>query len=68
MTAKPTKPETILKLIRRKSGATITELEKATAWQAHSVRAALTGLRKKDIAITRENIPNRGSVYKAVKG
>jgi len=68
MAVTPTKPETILKLIRRKAGASITELQKATGWQAHSVRAGLTGLRKKSIAITREDHRTRGSVYKAVEG
>ncbi len=47
MPAKPTKIETILKLLRRPSGATIAQMQKATGWLAHSVRAALTGLRKK---------------------
>ena len=63
-----TKPETILKLIRRKSGAPMADLEKATEWKPHSIRAALTGLRKKGITITREDHRTRGSVYKAVEG
>lgn len=67
MPAKPTKPDNILKHIRRKAGASMADLEKATGWQAHSVRAALTGLRKKGIAIKREDNPKRGSVYKAVE-
>ena len=36
----------ILKLLQRPQGATIVQLTSATGWQAHSVRAALTGLRK----------------------
>lgn len=32
MPAKTTKPDIILKLISRKSGATLTQLEKATGW------------------------------------
>ena len=47
MPAKPTKTATILKFLRRPKGASIAELQKATGWKAHSVRAALTGLRKK---------------------
>ena len=47
----PTKPEAILKLILRKNGAPLKSLENATGWQLHSVRAALTGLRKKGHAI-----------------
>lgn len=42
-----TKPEIILKLVQRKNGATIKSMQDATGWQPHSIRAALTGLRKK---------------------
>ena len=40
----PTKTATILKLLRRPKGASIAQLQKATDWQAHNIRAALTGL------------------------
>ena len=53
MPAKPTKIETILKLLRRPNGASIAHLQKTVGWQPHSVRAALTGLRKKGHAIER---------------
>ena len=53
MPAKPTKTATILKLLRRPKGASIAELQKATGWKPHSVRAALTGLRKKGHKIER---------------
>ena len=53
MPAKPTKIETILKQLRRPNGASIAQLQKAAGWQPHSVRAALTGLRKKGHAIER---------------
>ncbi len=46
MTASLTKKSTLLKLISRPKGANIDALTKATGWQAHSVRAGLTGLRK----------------------
>jgi DNA-binding IclR family transcriptional regulator len=48
------KLETILELLKRPEGAQLAELEKATGWQPHSVRAALTGLRKRDVPILRE--------------
>ncbi len=48
-----TKQAAILGLLQRRRGASIDELTKATQWQAHSVRAALTGLRKKGHAIDR---------------
>ncbi len=43
---KETKLVTIHRLLNRKSGATLSSLEKATGWQPHSVRAALSTLRK----------------------
>jgi predicted ArsR family transcriptional regulator len=48
------KLETILELLKRPEGAQLGQLEKVTGWQPHSVRAALTGLRKRDVAILRE--------------
>jgi hypothetical protein len=45
---RPGKIDKIIALMRRPKGATITDLTKATAWQAHSVRGAISGtLRKK---------------------
>lgn len=41
------KLETLEKLLRRKNGATIAEMTKATGWQQHSVRGALAGAMKK---------------------
>ncbi|HSS64833.1 MAG TPA: DUF3489 domain-containing protein [Gammaproteobacteria bacterium] len=48
------KVETMLMLLQRPEGAQLNELEKATTWQPHSVRAALTGLRKRGVEVTRE--------------
>ena len=47
------KAGTILGLLKRPKGSKITELQKATGWQAHSIRAGLTGLRKRGIIVTR---------------
>jgi hypothetical protein len=47
MPVKPPKTATILKLLGRPNGATIEHLQKVTSWQPHSIRAAITGLRKK---------------------
>ncbi len=47
------KAETILALLKRPEGAPLADLERATGWQPHSIRAALTGLRKRGITITR---------------
>ncbi len=43
---KETKSAAIRRLLARKSGATLSSLQKATGWQPHSVRAALSTLRK----------------------
>jgi hypothetical protein len=43
------KQETLLMLLRRANGASIAELAKATGWQDHSVRGALSGLIKKKL-------------------
>ena len=51
--ARRTKAGTILDLLQRPTGASIAELTKATGWQPHSVRAALTGLRKKSREVVR---------------
>ncbi len=51
--ARRTKADTILDLLQRTAGASIAELTKATGWQPHSVRAALTGLRKKGREVVR---------------
>ena len=49
-----TKIASVEKLLRRKNGATLEQIVKATGWQPHTARAAMTGLRKKGHAIERE--------------
>ncbi len=46
-----TKIAKVIALLERDGGATLVELTKATGWQPHSARAALTGLRKKGLTI-----------------
>jgi hypothetical protein len=41
--ANESKANTILKLLQRRNGASIAELQKATGWQSHSVRGFLSG-------------------------
>ncbi len=62
--SQPTKQETIFKLIRRPAGASLDALEKATGWQPHSVRAALTGLRKAGHVIERGKDAKGVTVYR----
>jgi hypothetical protein len=48
-----TKTETIIKLLHRSKGASISQLQTVTGWQPHSIRAAMTGLRKRGHEIER---------------
>jgi hypothetical protein len=51
---KLSKSQQVEKLLKRPRGATTAELMADTGWQAHSVRAFLTGLRKKGHTISKE--------------
>jgi hypothetical protein len=42
----------VTKLLQRPEGATIAELTEATGWLAHSIRAVISGLRKKGLSVT----------------
>ena len=48
------KKGTIEAMVRRPEGTAISDLMAATGWQEHSIRAALTGLRKAGCTIVRE--------------
>jgi hypothetical protein len=48
----PSKREQVLRLLRRNRGASLAELQKATGWQAHSVRGFLSGTVKKRLGLT----------------
>ena len=56
----------ILELIARPEGATIAELAKATGWQEHSVRGAISGIlaKKYGVTLTSEVAEERGRVYR----
>ncbi|WP_217359507.1 DUF3489 domain-containing protein [Ruegeria arenilitoris] len=68
--SKQTKIDKVQHLLRRPSGASLAELCKTTGWQPHSVRAALSGLRKKGVTIDRRasDKPNRPSTYHLTSG
>ena len=51
-----TKIDKVIKLLKRKDGATLDQMVKATGWQPHTTRAAMTGLRKKGHTIDREAV------------
>jgi hypothetical protein len=43
----------VIDMLRRANGASTQELISATGWLPHTARAALTGLRKRGLAIER---------------
>jgi hypothetical protein len=49
--AKGTKAQQVIKLMQRKNGASISDLQKATGWQAHSVHGFLSGTVKKRMGL-----------------
>jgi hypothetical protein len=58
-----TKQAQIVRMLFCPDGATITELVTSTGWLAHTVRAALTGLRKKGYVVDRSSAPDGISRY-----
>jgi hypothetical protein len=65
--ARPGSKQAILiELLSRRDGATIAEAVKATGWQPHSVRGAISGTLKKKLglAVTSDKIEGRGRVYR----
>ncbi len=49
-----TKSDLVRGLLAREGGASLDEICAATGWQPHSARAALTGLRKAGLVLTRQ--------------
>lgn len=62
---KLTRQEQLTKLLNRKSGASITRIQKAFGWQPHTARAAISTLRKGGTLIERIDT-DKGAVYRAV--
>lgn len=66
----PSKAEAVLKLLRRKRGASLAELQAATGWQAHSVRGFLSGTIRKRMRLALTAEPGSDGVrrYAVAKG
>ena len=64
---KPTKAAIVRKLLLRPRGASLGDIIAATGWQTHSVRAFLTGLRKKGVVLEREPRRDGATGYRIVK-
>ncbi|MEO1537321.1 MAG: DUF3489 domain-containing protein [Pseudomonadota bacterium] len=60
---KPTRHTQLRKLLARKSGASIAQIQKAFGWQPHTARAAISAQRKAGCEITRSDT-EKGSVYR----
>lgn len=52
------KAASLLEMLQRKDGATLDEMTERTGWQPHTVRAAMTGLRKKGHVIEKRAVGN----------
>jgi hypothetical protein len=61
---RPSKQDQIIALLSRAEGATIDDLMSATGWLPHTVRAVLSGLRKKGHRIDRQKEGEADSVYR----
>lgn len=61
------KPDIILNMLSRAKGASIEQLQEATGWQPHSVRAVISILRKKGADISRSQAKDGMTLYHAKK-
>jgi|JI10StandDraft_1071094.scaffolds.fasta_scaffold3229468_1 predicted ArsR family transcriptional regulator len=50
------KRDQLIGLLKRDSGATLEEMTSLTGWLPHTVRAAMTGLKKTGLIVTREKV------------
>ena len=64
-----TKQSALIELLSRRDGATIAEAVKATGWQPHSVRGAISGSLKKKLglAVVSDKVEGRGRVYRITR-
>ena len=60
----PSKSAAVVRLLTRARGATIAEIQAATDWQPHSVRAYLSGLRKAGRPLDKEERKSGETSYR----
>ncbi|WP_424338021.1 DUF3489 domain-containing protein [Jannaschia helgolandensis] len=63
--AKTTRSAQLRKLLVRRNGVMIAQIQTAFEWQPHTARAAISGLRKRGEIIERSETA-KGSVYRIV--
>ncbi|MEM6891483.1 MAG: DUF3489 domain-containing protein [Pseudomonadota bacterium] len=63
---KLTRHRQLRKLLTRKSGVTIAQLQKTFGWQPHTARAAISAQRKAGCVVGRAET-DKGSVYRIVE-
>ena len=61
-----TKRAQLIGMLGRPEGASVVEIEQRLGWLPHTVRAAITGLRKAGREVTRSKDANDRSVYQLV--
>ncbi|MBW8911490.1 MAG: DUF3489 domain-containing protein [Sphingomonas sp.] len=62
-TRPPTKQAMVLDMLKRASGATLSDIVEATGWLPHTSRAALTGLRKKGHVIVTDKVEGKARYH-----
>lgn len=63
---KATRATQLRKMLSRKNGATIAQIQQAFTWQPHTARAAISSLRKAGAVIERSDT-GKGAVYRIVR-
>ena len=58
----------VIRMLSRKSGATLDAMVEATGWLPHTTRAALTCLRKRGYSVLLERQDGKPSVYRVAAG
>ena len=64
---KGTRRDQLTRLLGRKSGASIAQIQKAFGWQPHTARAAISTLKKSGASVER-TMTDKGAVYRISAG